>query len=607
MMCAGILALVSVERMVNATIEPAPFMDTDTYSRMVRVVDLWQTGDWYDATYDRILPDGLESHWTRPLDAAIVLLAVPLSWVMPDRLALHWAGWFIAPVFCLLTVAVLTCALRRVLSPPAVVFSGVGVLLAFPMFAVFTPTRPDHYPPLILVFAVMLWGLITLFSAPGWRRGAVAIGAALVLAIWVNISGAMLALAIPVALGVRWLVSGGDWARRNLWVAGAATVTCLIALFIERPPLNALTAVEFDRLSVAHLVLFAVIAAFWTGVEAVGRRYPGGAGHIPGRALHAAPLALVGVAALLLAFPQVLGPDHGIPIDPLYARTRLAWIGEYRPLVTAADFETVRTATLAVAAQAGYLMPAVLGTLGLLVLLVRGPAGVRWVWGILLALAVIYTALAWPPVAAWITMSTAVVLPGYGVVLGGAFAAFERAPMLWRVLSRAGVILVLGLGPSVLQTWAPGQVDPEDAYAFNVCGFTPLGEWLAEAFPATDPPMRVMTWADLGGELLYRTPHAVYALPNHRRQPGYDMIWRVMTAPDQRTAREEILSAAADILIVCESPNTATNFEQIGDSTGFRVRLLAGEVPDWLTPLETPESIPDTVRVFRVAPAAEER
>ena len=53
--------------------------DTDAYMRLIRVQELWQTGNWYQTVTSSLgAPDGLSLHWTRPLDILILLPALLL-------------------------------------------------------------------------------------------------------------------------------------------------------------------------------------------------------------------------------------------------------------------------------------------------------------------------------------------------------------------------------------------------------------------------------------------------------------------------------------------------------------------------------------------------
>ena len=57
--------------------------DTDCYTRLNRVVQLHETGKWYDPNSPRSnAPFGENLHWTRPLDVLLLTgawLATPLA------------------------------------------------------------------------------------------------------------------------------------------------------------------------------------------------------------------------------------------------------------------------------------------------------------------------------------------------------------------------------------------------------------------------------------------------------------------------------------------------------------------------------------------------
>ena len=600
--CAVILGALGVYRLQGDGGALPPYLDTDTYSRLVRVRDLWFGGGWYTSAFERIVPDGLVSHWTRPLDVLVIVCALPLMAFMDPLVALHWGGYLVSPVLCLVAATILACALRPLLNPHQVVFTALALVFVYPLLSVFLPGRPDHYPPLIVVAALIVMGLVLTFTRPGRRAGPLLLGAALPLAIWVNISGVLLALAVPVILGLRWLVSGAPWAGRNRAMALAATLACLVALTLERPPAEAFFTVEFDRLSIAHVAVFATILAFWSAVVAIESRRPSWSAGPIRRLPWTAGLAAVGVGVLLGLFPQLLTPDRGIPIDPLYAATRLVRISEYQPLIEPENLTSLGALLRRLAHEGLHSLPLVLSALGLLALLARphSAPGARWVWGSLLALALIYLAATWPPVPAWMTIILALLVPGYGALAGWAFAALSGLRLAVRVPARVGVTCLIMLAPVAVQTLARPEASQRTS-VLELCHFTALSRHLDRELPDT-PRQNIMTMADMGAELMYRTPHAVYAIPNHRLQPGFTMTWRVMTADSAHQARRHLAQARADILIICEAEGLNL-FRDDDPARDFRTRVLNGEVPAWLTPLPLPEPLNDTLRVYRVEPA----
>ena len=63
------------------------------------------------------------------------------------------------------------------------------------------------------------------------------------------------------------------------------------------------------------------------------------------------------------------------------------------------------------------------------------------------------------------------------------------------------------------------------------------GRYLGEAEPWHDPPRRTMAHVNFGPEILYRTGHQVFSIPNHRLQTGYTDTYRAMSATTDEAAR----------------------------------------------------------------------
>lgn len=597
--CAFIMILVTA-RMIGLSPHDLPsYIGTDTYSRMVRVRDLWAGGSWFNPVYDQVIPHGLLSHWTRPLDVLISVCALPFMLVMRQETALFWGGYVVAPGLGIVTAGLLAAALRRVLTPLQTAMTIVSLICVTPLLATFLPGRPDHYAALIPVLALIVWGLVLMATSPYGRHGATLVGIALPLAVWVNISGVLAALLFPVALGVRWLVAGGAWSQLNQRVAAVASATCLVILFVERPPLDTVSVVEFDRVSVWHLCVFLAIVLFWTGIRTVEQRWPAIDRGAVSRLVPAIPLALVGVGALLVAFPQVLAPDHGIAIDPLYVGVRLLRIEEYYPLIDAADFESAWTVLSAVATQTGYLLPLIISVVGMLILLVRGGPERRWVWGSLLVVAVTMLLVTWPPVAAWMPMILFFLLPGQGLIAAMAVSACPRARLLVRMPLRVALASAVLVGPFVVQAITHTADKEKNPNVLTHCSVDDLTRWLGATLPPA-PPLNIMALADMGAALMYWTPHRVYAIPNHRLQPGFATRLEVISAPTDDDALARATDAQVDILVICDVAIDTDVRDPTLPRPPFKTRLLQGDEPDWLTPLPTPDSVSDAVRVFRV-------
>ena len=155
------------------------------------------------------------------------------------------------------------------------------VLLTQPTVLAYTSVgRPDHHS-LLLLLAVILIGLTARLAAtPGDRRAALLAGAIAGVGIWIS-PEAMTFIGVSLAaLGLFWLAGTAGLARANRDYLLAAAATLAGGLLLERAPAE-LFALESDRLSIVHVLLFALLAGFWV---IIGRAERAGGGGLLGRA-----------------------------------------------------------------------------------------------------------------------------------------------------------------------------------------------------------------------------------------------------------------------------------------------------------------------------------
>jgi hypothetical protein len=114
-------------------------------------------------------------------------------------------------------------------------------------------------------------------------------------------------------------------------------------------------------------------------------------------------------------------------------------------------------------------------------------------------------------------------------------------------------------------------------------------------------PETILAYADYGSELLYRTPHRVLSIPNHRPQPGFAATWRILTATEEQAARAELARFGVDLILLCPSATERALFAvpELRQPT-FYQRLVDGEAPPWLRPLPLAPDLAADARLFEV-------
>jgi len=591
--------------------------DTDAYTRLVRVMDLHATGDWFDSRLPRVDPPaGHVQHWTRPLDALLLAGADALEPVLGFHAALHLWGVLVSPVFLALALGALSWAAAPALGRDARLFACL-VLLTQPSVLAYTSIgRPDHHSLLLLLCLVLLGLTVRLANDPEDRRSALLAGGVAALGVWVSPESLVYVAVSLAALGLLWLGGVRGLARAQRTYLVTATLGLAVALAIERGP-NWL-AIENDRLSLVHVTLFGLLALFWvivgaprardfgaclgTRAASTAMRHPRpfqaprqparlAPGTVPRFSGATLGVALIG-ALMVLLFPDLRAGPLG-QVDPLYAHVRLQNIVEIQPLI--------ETHWLA-AGLYGQVIGRAVKVLGLalvavpflILLLSRTQGAARRFWLVVALALLAYLPLAIAEVR-WASYTEALLAWPYAAavawLVGRLSASVRVAPHWWR----PPVLGVALLWPLLL---AAGLPQKEISTAGGSCPLDRLAPVLQQA---SAEPRTILAYADYGAELLYRTRHRVLSIPNHRLQPGFAATWRVLTSTDDETARALLARSGVDWILLCPSPTERAIFtpDQASAPTLYQ-RLVAGEAPDWLQPLPLDPDLTTAARLFAV-------
>jgi hypothetical protein len=113
-------------------------------------------------------------------------------------------------------------------------------------------------------------------------------------------------------------------------------------------------------------------------------------------------------------------------------------------------------------------------------------------------------------------------------------------------------------------------------------------------------PQTLMAFVDFGPELMYRTPHAVFSMPNHRPQPGFVESFNAMTAADPGIARAIVARMGVDLILVSTHPLEGNFYRREDGQSTFHRRLVEGRCPGWLSEIALPPKFGQGFRLFEV-------
>ncbi|HSN14588.1 MAG TPA: hypothetical protein VLT61_08140 [Anaeromyxobacteraceae bacterium] len=502
--------------------------DPDSYTRLSRVLELRQTGAWYDPTFRGAnFPAGFALHWSRFLDALLLGPAWIGSLAMPFARALF--GWAVAlgPLLQLGAILLMSWGTRPFLR------DGEFLLLAAFLTAQrgitydFLPGLVDHHG--LQVF-FLLAAIALLLRTPGGRRPGLFAGVAAALAIWASVESVVIAGALGAGLAAAWLLDGArDSARRLLRFAVGAAVTAAICLPLERSP-SALLERSYERLSLVQvglLVGMAAVAALF--VASTDRAVASG----PLRRLGVALVAGAAVGGLLVvAFPGLVRNPYLDTAGVIQARLLPYIPAEQRFLPTTPDDAynfvlELGPPLLAVALGAWTLLRSRPGEEERTRLLVTGTASAVFVAYAIYA----FRGLPFAAAAGAVPWTVAIVRlwrqvrePGDGRPRIGwpRLAAASGATVgHWAV---AAVIALLWM-PAVRWKNAPECRWDELAAA-------------VPALSAAEPGGAVLADVFAGPEIHYRTGRPVLGSPYHGNGEGVEATYRLFGAPAAEAAGE---------------------------------------------------------------------
>ena len=550
------------------------FIGPDAYMRTVRVLDLLDSGDWFDNVIERSnAPRGEVLHWTRPLDVLILAGAAPLTAIagLNWRDAVYLSGTLVSPLLHILALFAFLWALRPLLDERGLLLAGILFAAQFYLAFQFAIGRPDHHG-LILLLDIVLLGLALRLIGPGARMTqALAAGGLAALVIWVSVEGLAIAALLLSALAADWVLRGRETVARGWAVAASLGLGLAIALLLERPP-GDWGNISHDRLSLLHLGYAGLALLAWSLAYIWPAAWQRPA--LRGSALLAG-LAIGGGALALYVQRYGLPAMLAGPMAEVHPRVVAEWYRfnkEVSPLLDPGDLAATLPKFIAHLGMAAISLPA-------MVLAIQRRRGhLRACWLLLLTAALIALALALREVR-WSGLAQVFLLPGYALAAAWLIAALSRTPL--RLTARTLVPVLFAVSFLVLGALLR-RAESDAAPATADCDLKAMAEALNEAYP--DRPRRIASFIFYGPELLYRTPHAVIATPYHRNAAGMLDVIDLLGADDMTRARAIAARRGIDLIVICHGNSEADKYRRDGARPSLLTRLERGDGPGWIGP-----------------------
>lgn len=579
-----VMTNVVIELASGAAVLGGELRGTDSYMRLLRVAHLYHSGDWFDHAIPRSnAPYGEILHWTRPADLLFLSGALVLEPFFGFERALFLWGICLGPLLHVAMVMVLVWAVAPVFDQERRFLLVLAVVSQIAIWPHGLLGRTDHHMLILLVFAAAIGGVWRVLL--GDRRPAVAFaaGAAAGFGLWLSVEFLVVWAVLFAALSVCWVRAGGELASRGLWHAAGLIAVVALALPVERPP-DDWWALEYDRISIVHLLVGLLATAFWAAASDLARA--GRATTTRRRLIVCVLGAVLAGGVMLLVFPKFFaGPE--VDYDPGLRGIFLDYVNETQPLWPT-NFR-----------NAGWMMiflgSAVFAVPYLLLRLWRDRRAGVWPFWLVIALGL----LAYLPLSLEMRRFTGFPAMLLAVVIADLLAALlarmREAALARRLLVLAVAVPAIFFGPVAAggALWSADQ-----GTGAGSCSVAPLIRELNRPDGLGATPLTVLAMVNFGPRLMYDTPHRVVTTPYPRNAAGQLDAFHIYAATDLEAARRLVDARGIDVIATCVKRSMYGGLSAAPDTLDSRLRR--GEPPDWLRPVPVGEQAGREIAIFRV-------
>ena len=579
-------------------------VDTDSYMRMVRVLELLQGGGWYNDVIARSnAPYGETLHWTRPFDLLLILGAGPLLPFTDVKTALFWSGALISPLLQLAAAFAFIWATAPLARKGLWFMAAPLLFVQAAIIAYGSAGRADHHVLQALAFILLIGFTLRSLRNPAGTRDAFAAGLVAGFGFWLSIEAFLPLTGTLMGLTAAWLIAPHGRLRQLTALSFGLCAMLLLAIAAEHPPSGWLDVV-YDEVSVVHLLIGTLLLLLWSTLSFWERRKRRAA-TLPGRV---AAVALGGGACLALlysVFPAFFaGPLAGI--DPRIKDIWLSNVGEMQG-VFPTDLQSLGDFIF-------YLGISIAAVPVIVWLLWQERGSRRWLLWLYIACALLITVAA--------AMTSKRFAPYAEILLVVVAGDIIERLRIWLLHNRSRILpqaayavamALLMLGPisigAIIKGQAKASTSTEDSDKVS-CELRDIAAYLSdEAVIGRRDPQTILTATYHGPELLYRTPHRVIATPYHRNGAGIFDGHFMLATNDLEASRQLMAERRIDLILLCPERKQDHYFRIDGQADDDRLfRLLAdGQTVDGLRPLPLPDTAASSdFLLFAVEPSPPE-
>ncbi len=555
-------------------------VDGDSYIHMVRISQLYLTGDWFDSSLvGSNAPFGTTLHWTRLFDLILLGLALPLVPFIGFEKALFDAGAIISPLLHIISVIALIWATRPVLGRKGAYLGG-GLMAAQPSIMSSAIVGYVDHNMLFVLIAIIAFGFLARSLSGLGQRHAWAAGLAISTGLWVGVEMVVFLGVCLFLTATAWLFEDREALLRNRQLTLGFSLGVALVLLVERG-VSGYLDIEYDRISIVHLSLAVLLAAFWAAVGWwQGRHHMS----LMARALAGIAGAATVAAVMYVIFPKFLAGPMAI-IDPA-AMPYFQAVSENDTIGSIPRFLIFFGPSILALPWAIWRMREEW----------RGPG--FWAWGLVVTALIVYLAFSvyWVRWSYYAGIFMAIIIADL-ILRADAFIS-SRLNGMAKTLTVVPVLSIIAIGPTTIGLISfLASPQPKQPVTCNIRAITDIlnsPKWSGRS-------RIIITSANFGPQILYRTKHRVLATFHHRNGAGMVDSVKTMKADNEAEILSLIDRRLIDIILICPGSPADSYFADNASSSSLYKRLERGDLPSRIRRIKLPKTPNSGFMMFEVS------
>ena len=241
------------------------YIDTDCYTRAIRIVDWLNDFKWHEKIYPYSnIPYGFALHFTRINDIIWVILSLPFMLFEPLKDALFHGGMLFSPFFLFLSLIAFfwgikphIIKLKKNQTSFALIFV-TTLLFCYRTLNIFDFFYPDHHSAMFCIFCFNI-AIILRFIDNNKENYFLPAGLTCGLGLWFSsaIEGMLVTSVVLAILGFNWLY--GTLKSKHLILFSCGLFVSVTLAWLINPPYDGYGDLDISRLSIIHVVLTALM------------------------------------------------------------------------------------------------------------------------------------------------------------------------------------------------------------------------------------------------------------------------------------------------------------------------------------------------------------